>query len=299
MTYANLLHTIPEGLRRLYRKQESLCKKLINIKWSVKFNSICIQEGILPNYSRLRLHDPAVARTESTMKYRRYLVEREISKKEKLKSDLEKEKEQNLRNIECFDCNPELKGPINVVLCSILNNSDNVTKTRTIKKLNTLYYGQNLFNNGHSDFVMKNDVNSFINLSDHQLTDDEIEFLNLGINCHIQPKYDKLVKETELETLYQSLLQLESKGTISVKPELAIQLRSESTKHRNTKYCSIITPALRDAARNLKTNKDIVIRKADKSSIYVIMNKAEYIQKLNALLNDVTKFKRINKDPTN
>ena len=70
MNYANLLHTVPEGLRRVYRKYESLCKKLINNEWSAKFNSICLQEKILPNFSVLRLHDPAVALKEKTKKYR-------------------------------------------------------------------------------------------------------------------------------------------------------------------------------------------------------------------------------------
>ena len=224
---------------------------------------------------------------------------KEIAQKENLKANLESQKEQITGNIEAFDCNPDLKVPINEALYNILSNSDNVAKTRIVKKLNSLYYGRNFTNNDHSDFCIKSDVNSFINLSDHQLTNDEIEFLNLGLNCHIEPKYEKLLKETELEALYQTLLQLESKKTIVIKPDLAIQLKSESTKHRNTKHPSIITPALRQAARNLKSNPNIVIRKADKSSIYVIMNKTDYITKLNILLNDDTKFKRINKDPTN
>ena len=96
-----------------------------------------------------------------------------------------------------------------------------------------------------------------------------------------------------------SLLQLETTKPISLKPELADQLRCESTKHRNTKHQSIINQANKEAALNLPNNKDIEIRKADKSANYVILNKCDYIDKLNAILSDSSKFKNIKKDPTN
>ena len=70
MSFGELLYSIPEDLKKLYRKHESLWKKLINNEWSQKFNAICLQEDILPNYSRIRHHDPAVALTETTLKYR-------------------------------------------------------------------------------------------------------------------------------------------------------------------------------------------------------------------------------------
>ena len=46
-------------------------------------------------------------------------------------------------------------------------------------------------------------------------------------------------------------------------------------------------------------NKDIVIRKADKANIFVILNRTDYKRKLDVILNDTNKFKRISKNPTN
>ena len=83
MSYGSLLHAIPEDLRAKFRKYESICKKQIHAKWSAEFNKTCIKENILPTYSKLRHHDPAVSKTEATLKYRRYLVQREITCKEK------------------------------------------------------------------------------------------------------------------------------------------------------------------------------------------------------------------------
>ena len=291
MSYGNLLHSIPEGLRSLYRKYESVSKKLIHTTWSIRFNTTCLEDDILPNYSRLRHHDQAVASTETTTKYRKYLVEREIACRQNKKHSLELEQKQLLRDIESFECNQKFKNPIDSELSRILSNTDNVVKARILKKLNDLKNGNNVNTDGNTN--IKTNVNSFVNLSDYDLTNNEKGFLNLGLNCHLQPKYQELHKKTELEILYQNLLKLDAQKIITIKPNLADQLRAESTKHRTTKNQSMLPPSLREAARSLKDNDNITIRKADKSSIYAIMNKEEYISKLDIILADSSKFKRI------
>ncbi|XP_076051515.1 uncharacterized protein LOC143031487 [Oratosquilla oratoria] len=40
------------------------------------------------------------------------------------------------------------------------------------------------------------------------------------------------------------------------------------------------------------------VAKADKAATYVLMDTSEYLEKIDTILNDTTKFKRINKDPT-
>ena len=297
MDYGRLLHQLPEELRTLMRKYEALRKKLINNEWSTKFNEICLQEDVLPNFTRIRHHDPAVGKTRTTLKYRRYLLEREIEKKKKLAVELKNQKEECFSKIDSFTFNSQLKNKVLNELEKILENSYNVTKIRTIKKLNSLYLNGEPSTNNRNLF-MKVAKDSFVNLSNHVLDDAEIEFLNLGINCHIQPKYDKLQKQCDLEILYQNLLALETKNAITIKPEIVEQLKCESTKHRNTKHNSILTKPLLNAAKALKNNDNIVIRKADKSSTYVILNTEDYIDKMNGIFQDSTKFKRIDKDPT-
>ena len=48
----------------------------------------------------------------------------------------------------------------------------------------------------------------------------------------------------------------------------------------------------------MKENEDIIVRRADKSNIFVILDKQEYHDKLNSILNDTSKFERLTKDPT-
>ena len=77
-TYGNLLHQAPADLRKLFRKLESLERKLIILNWSTTFNGICIKENLLPTYVKLRHHDPALNNDVCTRKYQISLIEREI-----------------------------------------------------------------------------------------------------------------------------------------------------------------------------------------------------------------------------
>ena len=48
------------------------------------------------------------------------------------------------------------------------------------------------------------------------------------------------------------------------------------------------------APNNLVKNKDIVIQKADKGNNIVILNKIDYISNLSKILDDISKFQRVN-----
>ena len=51
-------------------------------------------------------------------------------------------------------------------------------------------------------------------------------------------------------------------------------------------------------AKELRENENIIIRKADKTAVYVLMPRDEYLQKMETILNDPSKFCRIPKDTT-
>ena len=250
----------------------------------------CLKENLLPTYTKIKHYDLALDSSSNTLQYRKNLIQREIEKKNKLHLQLEEQLQKVYNQILNSECNHELRNNLMNELNIILNNSDNVRKSITIKKLNKLYNGQ---------VFLKNEVNSFLNLSNYELTNDEKEFLNLGLNFHLQAKYNKLHKKTELECLYQNLLELESNKEIKIEQRMCDLLRAESTKHRNTYSPNKLPIKLINAAKSIKNNEQIIVRRADKSAIYVIMNKQEYIEKINLLLSDNTKFKKLKKDPTN
>ena len=149
---------------------------------------------------------------------------------------------------------------------------------------------------------MKNSCDSFVNLSSRELSEAEKEFLNLGSNCHIESRFSVAEKYTEIELLFQQIVKLEKERKVTVKPGLKPQLLAEATKNRSSgrtkKHGDLLTPRLKEAAKNLREDTNIVIRRADKTSIYVILDKKEYNEKINDILSDSSKFQKIRADPT-
>ena len=139
----------------------------------------------------------------------------------------------------------------------------------------------------------------FINLSSVELTTTQKDFLNLGVNCHYISKPKPHAKRIELEILLDNIQQLEKNKKVTTSPDLQAEFIREANTTRGRHHSPLLTPALKAAAKELKENEEIVIRKADKSSIFVILDKEEYMGKMKTILHDQTKFKSITKNPTN
>lgn len=112
MDFVKTLFTIPDDLRRLYRQLETMEKKLIRALWSKTFNEVCVKENIMPDYTRIRLHDPAVADTTDTMDYRRYLIERQIQEKDKHITRLNRLRDNLKHDIDRYELANSLKDPV-------------------------------------------------------------------------------------------------------------------------------------------------------------------------------------------
>ena len=168
---------------------------------------------------------------------------------------------------------------------------DGLVRERISKKLNALY-------GGYLYVKQKND--SFVNLSSRALSNDEVEFLNLGINCHVEGKFKAEEKYAEIELLFQQISQLEKQNIVKVDHAIKPKLLAEATKRRSSraKRDQILPPRLIEAAKLLRDDDSIVIRRADKTAIYVILNKDDYSAKLDNILSDKGKFKQISADPT-
>ncbi|XP_066963228.1 uncharacterized protein [Macrobrachium rosenbergii] len=55
---------------------------------------------------------------------------------------------------------------------------------------------------------------------------------------------------------------------------------------------------MREAAKGLRSKLDIIIRKGDKSSVYVVMKQSDYFEKIGRILLETSKFQHLTKDPT-
>ena len=248
---------------------------------------------MLPKYSYVRLHDPAIRERQCTLDFRRNLVKEQLKENESEVIKLEQEQKKLQKEFTEETINANKRDAIYRALHDSYVYYDNVVRDRIAKKLNNLYGG----------FLhLRDDSDSFVNLSSRVLSSDEKDFLNLGINCHIQGKFNLADKYTEIELLFQQIAKLEKDNKVQVKPELQPQLLAEATKHRAVKRRKqenrLLTPRLKAAAKNLKQDESIVIRKADKTSIYVILDANDYTDKISDIISDTSKFQKIRADPT-
>ena len=53
MLYTELLFSLPNNILSSIRKLENIKKKLVKAEWSQHFNNVCLQENLMPNYTRI------------------------------------------------------------------------------------------------------------------------------------------------------------------------------------------------------------------------------------------------------
>ena len=159
------------------------------------FNETCLKEQLLPTYTNINIHDPAARDEEVTVQFKRQLIERQIDLRQAELEELENINSNNYLQLDRALNNQELRSEIILKLKSLRDQHYCIQRNKISNKLNRLYRGKICL-------IEKSD--SFINLSDTELTENQKKFLNLGLNCHIQPKYDANKKKIELELLYNT-----------------------------------------------------------------------------------------------
>lgn len=253
------------------------------------FNNFCIKENLLPRFTNIRLHDQAVQQQQFTTDFRRKLVDEQLRQKKEQLRKLQQELEKIKEEYDKLELNVVLKQRSLEALQSIIDNHGRIAEERIKKKLARLYGGH---------IALPKPSESYVNLSDVELTTAQKNFLNLGINCPVLQRYDQTKKKAELAILFDDLCELERNGEIRVDPNTRELLQAESVKRRHRAQRGILTPELREAAKQLKENGELVVRRADKSETYVLLNKDTYLQKCKTVLQDRSKFKIISRNPT-
>ena len=229
---------------KLIRKYENTRKKLINNECAILFNKTCINVRLLPKYSDIG-HDRAT--NAQTAQFRMDTVADQLSKANGRKLELAAELKAieneilSLIGAETFD-------GCQTIINQLLGNLRRKEETKTLNKLNRLYKGT---------LKLPESLDQYVNLSKHSLTEPEKELLNLGLNCHVSSKFDRYIKATEMEILYDSILKLETDRKITVSAGFRDQLRGEATKVRGDGRSTLLMgdPRLWEAAKSLRNNE--------------------------------------------
>ena len=279
-------------VKRSYRELEKISIKLIKIKCHLKFNETCIINNLLPCYSNIRIHDDA-ARSESfVLEFRRNLILRQIEEQKKQITELIEELKV---------CKPQFSSLVNSPLrfsafmfflqraCNKVQSEVSDSQNRKLVNL----YGDSI--------LQKQTKDSAINLSSREIPLPVLEVMSLGMNCHIKQKADENKKKVAIEKLYNDIVKQEKCNSVKINDNerLKTELRLFGVKKCSEFHKDILTKEQYNTVRNfMQENTDIIIRKADKSNVFVIMDRDKYTSKISAMLSDENKFLKMEHDPS-
>ena len=134
-------------------------------------------------------------------------------------------------------------------------------------------------------------------MSSYQLSEEETDILKNGLSFGIAPR--KLNK-TDIYASFEMISRV-----------LTSDLKEDSTQgevrghlaHLANNYYHSYRPSANQLKKHkildkLKKNNNIVILKPDKGNAVVILDRVVYIEQMKKLISDITKFKKLKKDPT-
>ncbi|XP_065651296.1 uncharacterized protein LOC136079485 [Hydra vulgaris] len=134
-------------------------------------------------------------------------------------------------------------------------------------------------------------------MSSYTLQHHELDLLNNGLNFALPPAF---IKETDVFAQFDSVAQF--LNTKLRNKDSEPQAKSELS-HLANNYVYKYTPSegcLRKhkIIKRLRKNENIVITRPDKGNGIIVLNKVDYINSLNNIISDKTKFKELKDDPT-
>ena len=176
----------------------------------------------------------------------------------------------------------------------LVSNNKNISKVKETqdKKLCNLIF-RNMGNN--SDTCQDPDKVTF-NFSSYNLYHHEKIVLCKDLSFAIR---SKTIENSDFLVPFEMLFRGSNNLEVSNLNKECVKSRLRDSAYTSFKQISNISEKHLSkeevkALNNLVKNKDIVIQKADKGNNIVIYNRSDYISKLSKILEDTSKFKRVN-----
>ena len=285
------LRTSSPLIKKKFRQLETLSIKIVEVQSHQLFNKCCLTNNLLPTYTNINLHDEAARTEEFTLEFRKQLIRRQIEDQtRKIDSLTEDLQTVNMEFETLLNSNVRFKA-----FSLFLNRIVTAKKIALIDKHNgklSRLYG--------SPILMPEERKSYINLSTCDIDSKLAGIFDLGMNCHLRSKHDLLNRKIEIEKLYRSISNKADRNIIKISnnEQLKCELKRFGLKRVEDHSKNILNRDQIDLIKNFKNNPNVIVRKADKSNIFVILNKEEYVDKINVILEDSEKFVKIDRDTT-
>ena len=276
----------------IFRKYEKTTFKLKKNLADLEFLNKCKIYNVIPKFLYFKLYKSTLLNSKLYKKWQHKLLNYEIDSKQKqIKklSDLSSKHWNQLKQSTSYIDSLYLK---NLVYKSTTNSILKVRKTHD-KKLRDLGINNNLSSLDPQKVIF--------NYSSRTLTDKEQSLLAFGLNFKLpifRLNYFKYF--LAFENLYRTLVKQPQYNSES-QPPLKSTIKSIACRFfYNFKPYKIFSPIFNKSdiqtLRNLSSDSSIIISKPDKGNGVVILNKQDYISKMNEILDDSTKFKKIHTD---
>ena len=269
----------------LFRTCERLDLKARKLRCDKDFLTKCIQNNLTPKFIQFKLSIPNFRNDHDYKIYQRKLLQKELMSKRLATQIVSSELDQSRNNIKSLFTLLES----NHSLCVIDSiNCKKEAKFTYSQKRKLLKLGLT-----HQYDALEPDSVIF-NRSSRILTDVEKETLALGLKyCFSPPKINFVKYFSAFEQLYCNISQ---HSIYRCFPDAINYFRTSFKAIALQKFYSFKPRISQDqknrveTCRGLAQDKSIVITKPDKGNGVVILDKHDYVSKMNTILSDPTKF---------
>ena len=284
-------HYREDGIQKFRRYEKNRCK-LLKSRCDLDFLRICEINELTPRFLEFKLYTTSLQNNDDYCKYQKSLLAQEIESKRSQIGVLEEEgvsTESNLRNLLSFlDFNHARK-----FVDKILSEKKISYRTRHERKLHKLGLTHKY------ELLSSEDV--VFNFSDQSLSSVQKEALKLGLKFCFSPG---TISYYGFFSSFEYLVRiLKDRKILECVPDaqgyVVSQIRALALKyyHSFRPKISNYHKTLVCALKQLASNKNIVISKPDKGTGIVLLNRSDYINKINDILQDESKFTKLTSDP--
>ncbi|XP_033104127.1 uncharacterized protein LOC117106794 [Anneissia japonica] len=263
---------------------EKLSKKLKKADADIHFLKNCRIFGVFPKFITFKL--PNVSSSD-TYAIRSRLLKSQINKRYKERATIKLKFEAISRSI---------KSKLNLIQLYTLHkavkrNVDKYMKTVIEKHEAKL---SRITKNVRIPYDTKDTIT---NISSYTPTPEQMNLLKIGLGFSIRPGK---ISKSDILTCFESICRQMVKHLCDTNKSAEIKAHLSGLAHT---YVNSYKPSQKDIRnirilKELKKNKEIVITKPDKGNGIIILDRSMYNACINNIIEDQTKFVKINTDPT-
>ena len=276
-----------ENTLQKVRRLEKLDYKLRKCDLDIEFLKICADNNLVPNFLKFKVTNTALKNSKAYRSCQTRLLQQELSNKRTQR----RTKETELKHIK-----DELVRCMSLVdfthTISLFSKSNDATLTRCkdvhMKKLYNLGYFEREKETNDPDQVIRN-------FSSYELSDIEKSLLAKGLNFSVPPKQLNFADyATPFEMLFKDVMnsKLAAQNLSLLKLDLKKLAFGSFKRYNFLKELNLSKPEY-DALKKLASNKDLVIQKSDKGNSVVVIDRADYLARMQEIVSDTSKFEKV------